>query len=478
MKITASFETIRPTLLVVAMLSAACSSQAGHGTEQNASQPADAAGGVAIIADAGVDAGATTVEVAVPNDGVPCPVSQALAANCQKCHSATPMFGAPMPLVTYADLQKPSVSDPSLNVAQAAQKRIEDKVSPMPPGGNIGDGDRTTLLDWLSAGAPQAPEAERTCAIAKPTRSEDYWKAGLSAAPGETCYDFPNHQGQTLGDATAYGVKPGEHYEQFYFKVPWGADMVATKFGTKFDNLKVVHHWLLFTTSKPGSADGSHETSIGTTIGDSSTLLAGWAVGGDNLIFDDDMGLELPPSGMLNAQWHFNNQGSDTEQDASALQVCVVPRTMRQNIAGVTFLGTENFNGFSGMPAHTVSKYGGSCVNKSKGPITIWGLTPHMHRLGRHMTTSIKRLDGSMETVFDKDFDFNSQITYPLKPALVLQVGESIQSTCTFDNTTSAAVPFGPSTTQEMCYNFTMSYPAKALDNHVFSLIGALDTCW
>jgi hypothetical protein len=181
---------------------------------------------------------------------------------------------------------------------------------------------------------------------------------------------------------------------------------------------------------------------------------------------------------MLNAQWHFNNQGKDTEQDSSALQVCVVPRAKRKNIAGVTFLGTENFNGLSGMPAHTVSKFGGTCVNTSKGPVTLWGLTPHMHRLGRHMTTVIKRMDGSLETVFDKDFDFNSQITYPFKPLVVLQAGESIQSTCTFDNTTAAGVPFGPSTTQEMCYNFTMSYPAKALDNHVFSLIGALDTCW
>ena len=25
----------------------------------------------------------------------------------------------------------------------------------------------------------------------------------------------------------------GEHYEQFYFKVPWGADKVMTRFGGK-----------------------------------------------------------------------------------------------------------------------------------------------------------------------------------------------------------------------------------------------------
>jgi hypothetical protein len=29
-----------------------------------------------------------------------------------------------------------------------------------------------------------------------------------------------------------------------------------------------------------------------------------------------------------------------------------------------------------------------------------------------------------------------------------------------------------------MCYNFTMAYPAHALENGVPSLIGATNTCW
>ena len=94
------------------------------------------------------------------------------------------------------------------------------------------------------------------------------------------------------------------------------------------------------------------------------------------------------------------------------------------------------------------------------------------------MNTVVKRLDGSSETVFDRDFDFNSQITYLLDPKIILQPGETIVSTCTFDNSTNASVPFGPSTTQEMCYNFTTSFPAKALDDGVFSLIGARNVCW
>lgn len=94
------------------------------------------------------------------------------------------------------------------------------------------------------------------------------------------------------------------------------------------------------------------------------------------------------------------------------------------------------------------------------------------------MNTVVKRSNGMMEEVFDKPFDFNSQITYVLDQPIVLQPGETIISTCTFNNTTNANVGFGPSTQQEMCYNFTMSYPAKALDNGVISLIGATNTCW
>lgn len=40
----------------------------------------------------------------------------------------------------------------------------------------------------------------------------------------------------------------------------------------------------------------------------------------------------------------------------------------------------------------------------------------------------------------------------------MLEHGDSITSTCTFDNVTDSAVPYGPSTDQEMCYNFTVAY--------------------
>jgi hypothetical protein len=463
-------------------------------TSGTLAQPS-AAGTAAQLAAAGGSARAGSVAVASPNagaggagasnggtagsgGGLPCAVSKALIANCQQCHGAQQIGGAPMPLVTYSDVKKMAVTKPSMTVQQLALTRMNDVAMPMPPGGKISAADKKTLTDWLSAGATPAPASEPSCDTSGVTAPQPDYKTGLVPKPGETCYDLPTHGGQTPGDKTVYSVKPGEHYEQFYFKTPWPAGVVATRFGAKFDNIKVLHHWLLFTSAKPVSMDGTHETTAGTQLGDTAQLIGGWAVGGKNVEFPDDMGFELPSAELLNAQWHFYNQGTANENDASMVQVCTVPAAMRKNIASMTFLGTEDFNSFLGMPPHETSQFGGTCTNESTGPITIWAFWPHMHKLGRRMTSVITRVDGKTEMAFDSAFDFNLQIHYPLSPMLVLQPGDSITSTCTFENNTDFAVAFGPSTEQEMCYQFAFTYPARAIDNGVISLIGATNTCW
>lgn len=429
--------------------------------------PSGTAGNAASVPHAVVD---TTSDL-------PCSISQALASNCQKCHAAQPLFGAPMPLMTKADLQKPSELDPAKTIAQAAVVRMNDEASPMPPRHDITTTEKKLLLDYFAEGKAPASMPGEKCVINQ-TRSDEYLRRGLVPGPDETCYDFQNHASQSPGDKTKYSVKTGEHYEEFLFKVPWGADMVATQIGSKLDNIKVAHHWLFYSTNKT-SGDGTHTTTIGSVIGSGATLLAGWALGGDNQVYPKDMGVVLPENGMVMGQWHYYNTGSQAELDGSAIQVCVAPRSSRKNIAGITWLGTEALGGLTGIPAKSKgNKYSGTCVNDSGAPITLWGLNPHMHKLGRHMTAVVRRKDGKMETVFDLPFDFNAQISYPFSPAVVLEAGDSITSTCTFDNPTDLPVGYGPSSDQEMCYNFAVSYPLGALNNGVFGLNGALNNCW
>ncbi len=86
--------------------------------------------------------------------GLPCDVDQMLQSRCQGCHSAPPVGGAPMALVSYADLTGPSLSDPTRTVAQLSAARIRDTVRPMPPGGGQTQ-DAVLLETWIAASYPQ-----------------------------------------------------------------------------------------------------------------------------------------------------------------------------------------------------------------------------------------------------------------------------------------------------------------------------------
>jgi hypothetical protein len=393
-----------------------------------------------------------------------------------------------MPLVTLADLLAPAKSAPSLKVHELSKQRVNDSARPMPPGGTMSQEDKLALNSWLEAGAQAGSAADATCEAANgATVTPAFSMEPLVAREGETCYEFKTHGSTTAVDNTPYEVAQGEHYANFYFKAPWPDGTVATRFGARYDNIQVLHHWLLFSTAED-MPEGFHATSpLPTLLGVNATLLSGWAVGGSNLELPEDVGAELPPKGtQVNIQWHFYNATAKPLQDMSAVQVCTVPAAQRKNVASVSWLGTEDLNGNvwtagAGMPAHQESTFQGTCDPLREGmndsePIHVIAFWPHMHQLGTLMETFVVHTDGTEDKIFSKPFDFNHQIHYlqnfDLKP------GERLRAACRFNNTTDRGVPFGESSDTEMCYQFTFSYPAHALENHVPSLIGATNTCW
>jgi hypothetical protein len=432
--------------------------------------------------------------VGAPTTGIlPCGVSKVLVSNCQTCHAAKPIAGAPMALVTFDDLHKPAVTKPTMQVYQLVQARIHDTMRPMPPTTQLTAPDLATLDTWLNAGALTGPATDAMCATTTPvptqgsTETTDGSRGPLVPGPGETCYDFKVHQSNTMVDDVKYDVGDGEHYEQFYYKVPWGADVVATGYGTKMDNAAVLHHWLLFATDE-GDPPGSHKTSpLPTLIGTNPQLLAGWAVGGPNVVPPKDVGFELPgPGKTINVQWHFYNSTNKPQSDASSVQICTLPKAMRQHVGSITWAGTEDLGGNkwfggAGMPPHKESTYTTNCVPGRAGlaatdSIHIIGFEPHMHRIGKRMQTSVKHAGGMMESIFDKPFSFGNETHYFAD--YELKAGDSLVTSCTFNNDTDNGVPFGESSDTEMCYQFTFHWPAHSLSNGAASLLGVTDTCW
>jgi hypothetical protein len=90
------------------------------------------------------------------------------------------------------------------------------------------------------------------------------------------------------------------------------------------------------------------------------------------------------------------------------------------------------------------------------------------------MRSVINRAAGGQETIVDKPFAFADQRAYAVD--VLVRPGDTITTTCTFQNDTAGAVGFGTGTNQEMCYNFVIYYPARALDG-IGGIEGSRNMC-
>lgn len=364
------------------------------------------------------------------SDGLSCDVRTILKKSCSTCHGATAQFGAPFSLTTAADLRE--------HGAKILQ-RIADDQRPMPPEPNprLTTDERAVLTQYINAGAPTSSCADTsmpsTGPVDMPTTPTD---------PNVTCYKIVA-RASAANDKYMVPTTP-DLYECFNYAPPWGnkkVQLVSTR--PIVDNAKVLHHWLLY-NSDAAVTDGSHSDCVGAHP--NSSLVAGWAPGGQSFTAPSDVGVQVA-SGGFTLETHFNNKEGEGQLDSSGVEVCVTEK-MRPKEAGMHWLGTQNLN---------KQMASGTCYPTNTGDVTILQSTPHMHLQGRHMTTVINRAGGGTEMLLDKPFDFQTQVSYPT-PA-VIHKGDTLTTTCTFATPT----PFGERTNDEMCYNFVLAYPAGAL---------------
>lgn len=86
-----------------------------------------------------------------PEQRLPCGILRILHKRCVKCHSPEAGEGAPMSLLSYADLLAFSKSDPAVQVAKVALSRFHDAAAPMPPypEAPLDDGELAEWDDWV-----------------------------------------------------------------------------------------------------------------------------------------------------------------------------------------------------------------------------------------------------------------------------------------------------------------------------------------
>jgi hypothetical protein len=140
-------------------------------------------------------------------------VATVLAAKCTSCHSDPPVNGALAGLVTYSDLTKTSIEDPSKNEVELAVARMQSTTSPMPPA-TINDpataSDVATLQNWMSAGYPSGacagdagPPASTAVDVFSAAPSFTSQAAGASHNAGRDCLQC-HSGGSILSEAPTF----------------------------------------------------------------------------------------------------------------------------------------------------------------------------------------------------------------------------------------------------------------------------------
>jgi hypothetical protein len=416
----------------------------------------------------GVEDTEPSTPIAVLSGGVPCEVKEILNDGCLRCHSASPAFGAPMPLETYEDLMAPALTDPSRSVYDLVLERVQDQTRPMPPAPyeRLDAPQFQALSNWEQAGFPTSDEA---CELTVPEAVEEDYFGALPT--GDRCSIQLDLTANVNGDAYQVPMED-DHYECFYFDAPDTEVLQVTGFAPIIDDARTLHHWLLYYTTRDVAPD-SHEACSG--IHPEDTLLGGWAPGGETHTLPEDVGLRVTPGPTTRfiLELHYNNIARHADAlDQSGTRLCATS-TPQPNEAATHWLGTENIILLPGGETEGTS----TCTPKDQ--VTILSVSPHMHQLGTHASIAINRADGTREMLLDEPFDFNTQIGYSTPTTLM--PGDTLTSTCTWNNTSGGLVGFGEGTGDEMCYLFAIAYPVGPLDTGGdllgIGLIGGQNKC-
>ncbi len=401
--------------------------------------------------------GCTTEEggpAAPLSSGLPCEVEEVLAERCQTCHAAEPIAGAPMPLMTWRDFQKPSVTDPEQTVWQRVLARLEEDTMPPPMSPDLDEGQEEVMFSWLRGGAPQT-DAGETCE--PPTVVPD---AGVE--PGDCDGDVHRFIAYGEGDTDSAFHVPADQdnlYMCFAFPSTFAAGDLATRFDVEVGDARVLHHLILYSTPEEPVGDVFPCAEMPGDV----TFVSGWAPGGGPLVMPEGVGAEVPgPTEWLILQAHYWNVAGHADAfDRSGITACTSDEGLDQTAAMVR-LGNRGFE----IPARTRDyAVTGDCEvpDALSEPLRVLGTASHMHLTGTQIWTEILRGGDearSEDLARITDWDFNTQGYAPMDGEFWIDPGDVARTTCVYDNPGDQPIRNGERTEDEMCLQFALVVPA------------------
>ncbi|MFO0595896.1 MAG: hypothetical protein U0228_11340 [Myxococcaceae bacterium] len=183
-------------------------------------------------------------------------------------------------------------------------------------------------------------------------------------------------------------------------------------------------------------------------LGQEGGWIGTYVPGNRGVDFPADTGLKVPVGAKLYFQVHYNLTNAASAPDLSTLDLRVEDKVKK--IAGVQAVSDPNWITQRTMtiPAnqkdvtHTfdieATRFA-SIINQNfvdGKPLKLYATTMHLHQLGQSTSLKIKRADGSTTCVVDiPRWDFHWQLAYTLQEPVLINPGDQLSLSCTWDNT-------------------------------------------
>lgn len=356
-------------------------------------------------------------------------VAPILQNNCQQCHR--PGDIGPMSLMTYEDVRPWAKS-----IKEAVASRAMPPWDANPEIGHwandasLSQEEIATVVAWVDQGARPGDPAD----LPEPkTFGVEGWRLG--------------EPDMVLRPETPYKVGADVIDEYRCFIIPTGLTEDAWMVGQEqqVNNPAIVHHIMSYIDKDhrfrekdaadpgPGFACGM---SGGAELG-LQNLFGGWAPGNAPGFYEPGVARLIPAGADIVYQVHYHNTTGMDQLDQSGMGVHLA-RGPVQKRAQIMLSGAFKLN----IPAGEAHAEHSGWWRTPKD-ITITGLMPHMHYIGKSMKATAIYPDGRREPLLDvPNYDFNWQITYEPVEAIKLPKGTSIEMVSVHDN--SAANPFNP----------------------------------
>jgi len=320
--------------------------------------------------------------------------------------------------------------------------------------------ERDAFAAWIEGGMPEGDEADTPEIIQPPTSIDD----------PDLEIRLPTPYTPPFADA----ANPGNEYRCFALEHDRDEAFFVTAMAPLIDERDLVHHIVVFPMDEsdvPDDYDPVNGYDCINKTGQVEEMIAGWAPGTMPLELDEGLGIRINADQRIVLQMHYFQSGTEQKSDQSGYAFRTVDDVDTEVL--LYPFGDWDFKIPAGDEDYTYGiqwdipesiNYGGAEIDMPD--ITVYGVFPHMHVLGTGYDLNITRPDGEEECgLYSDRYSFDNQITYLFDEPLVIEGGDTLNWSCTWNNSESnpelinsppTDVEYGERTDEEMCWAFTL----------------------